>query len=48
VADMRSTASAERVNQVVELADRYSSILDAFKRPLAVTREVEQLAPGQG
>lgn len=42
-----SPATPARVNEVIELADRYSSILDAFKRPLEVTREIELISPGQ-
>jgi hypothetical protein len=40
-----SPAPRERVLEVIETADRYSSILDCLKRPLAVTRQIEVLQP---
>jgi uncharacterized OsmC-like protein len=40
-----SPAPRERVLEVIETADRYSSILDCLKRPLDVTREIEISAP---
>ena len=36
-----SPAPDERVREVVETADRYSSILDCLTRPLKVTRELK-------
>lgn len=42
-----SLAAEARVREVVETADRYSSILDAFKRPLNVSRELELISPSQ-
>jgi uncharacterized OsmC-like protein len=35
----------ERVLEVIETADRYSSILDCLKRPLSVTREIKVRPP---
>jgi uncharacterized OsmC-like protein len=42
---IESSAPEARVKEVIETADRYSSILDAFKRPLDVRREVELTQP---
>jgi uncharacterized OsmC-like protein len=36
-----SSAPETRVRELVETADRYSSLLDAFKRPLEVTGDLE-------
>jgi uncharacterized OsmC-like protein len=40
-----SPAPREQVVNVIETADRYSSILDCLKRPLSVTRQVEVIQP---
>jgi uncharacterized OsmC-like protein len=40
-----SRAEHARVMEVIETADRYSSILDCFKRPLDVRREVDVIRP---
>jgi uncharacterized OsmC-like protein len=37
---IKSPAPEERILEMVELADRYSSILDAFRRPLNISREL--------
>ncbi len=43
--DIASSAPEEKVREIVEKADRFSSILDVFKRPVPVTRELRIAAP---
>lgn len=43
--ELQSDAPEARLREMVEMADRHSSILDCLRRPLAVTREVVVL-PG--
>jgi uncharacterized OsmC-like protein len=40
-----SAAPEERVREVVEFADRHSPLLDDFRRPVPVTRELQITAP---
>jgi len=43
--ELQSDAPEARLREMVEIADRHSSILDCLRRPLAVTREVV-VSPG--
>ncbi len=45
---LASPAAEERLRALVATADRYSSLLDVFQRPLKVTRELVLLSPESG
>ena len=38
---IESSASESKINEVVEIADRYSPLLEDFRQPIPVTRELE-------